>query len=194
MAESALMLMACRPFEVRASATTCWHRSVGAYQNLILPGIHCLLLEIDIFWYVADQLYQNMTRTHAFWGYPLCPMITHTVEQVISKSKQDKIKVTNLNNLSKLQIIEFEFKKKSTGDTPLKLLDKMCKYEMEPVSIVENAERNKTTKQTRVILILLMTRCLISHLTHWGRDKWPPFPGIRHFQMHFLEWKCMNFD
>ena len=30
-------------------------------------------------------------------------------------------------------------------------------------------------------------------LTHWGRDKWPPF-SRRHFQMHFLEWKCINFD
>ena len=30
-------------------------------------------------------------------------------------------------------------------------------------------------------------------LTHWGRDKWPPLSS-RHFQMDFLEWKCMNFD
>ena len=30
-------------------------------------------------------------------------------------------------------------------------------------------------------------------LTHWGRDKCPTF-SRRHFQMHFLEWKCINFD
>ena len=30
-------------------------------------------------------------------------------------------------------------------------------------------------------------------LTHWGREKWPTFPR-RHFEMHFLEWKCMNLD
>ena len=30
-------------------------------------------------------------------------------------------------------------------------------------------------------------------LTHWGRDKWSPF-SRRHFKMHFLEWKCINFD
>ena len=30
-------------------------------------------------------------------------------------------------------------------------------------------------------------------LTHWGRDKWTPFRR-RHFQMHFLEWKCLNSD
>ena len=29
-------------------------------------------------------------------------------------------------------------------------------------------------------------------LTHWGREKWTPFRR-RHFQMHFLEWKCINF-
>ena len=33
----------------------------------------------------------------------------------------------------------------------------------------------------------------ITVLTHWGQDKWPPF-SRRHFQMHFLEWKCINFD
>ena len=30
-------------------------------------------------------------------------------------------------------------------------------------------------------------------ITHWGWDKWPPF-ARRHFQMHFLEWKYINFD
>ena len=30
-------------------------------------------------------------------------------------------------------------------------------------------------------------------LTHWDQDKWPPF-SRRHFQMHFLEWKCINSD
>ena len=34
------------------------------------------------------------------------PMITHTIDQFISdlKSKQDKVKVTNLKNLPRLQI------------------------------------------------------------------------------------------
>ena len=31
----------------------------------------------------------------------------------------------------------------------------------------------------------------LSYLTHWGRDKWPPFRR-RHFQAHFLERKCQN--
>ena len=29
-------------------------------------------------------------------------------------------------------------------------------------------------------------------LTHWSWDKWTPLRR-RHFQVHFLEWKCMNF-
>ena len=32
-----------------------------------------------------------------------------------------------------------------------------------------------------------------ANLTHWGRDKWTPFRR-RHIQMHFREWKYMNFD
>ena len=46
------------------------------------------------------------------------------------------------------------------------------------------------------LCICLASRSLASmskYLTHWGRDKWPPF-SRRHFQMDFLEWKCMNFD
>ena len=32
----------------------------------------------------------------------------------------------------------------------------------------------------------------LNTLTHWGWDKWLPF-SRRHFQMHFLEWKCIIF-
>ena len=28
-------------------------------------------------------------------------------------------------------------------------------------------------------------------IPHWGRDIWTPF-GRRYFQVHFLEWKCLN--
>ena len=31
-----------------------------------------------------------------------------------------------------------------------------------------------------------------NELTYWDRDKWPPI-SWRHFQVHFLEWKCTNF-
>ena len=35
--------------------------------------------------------------------------------------------------------------------------------------------------------------CFVDSLTYWGRDKWTPFRR-RHFQMYFLEWKCLNSD
>ena len=42
--------------------------------------------------------------------------------------------------------------------------------------------------------IVKMNACLgNAMLTHWGRDQWPPF-SRRHFQMHFLDWKYVNFD
>ena len=88
----------------------------------------------------------------SFWGYPLQPheypyiwsvhtgSQAHTIHQFIldPKSKQDKVKVTNWKNLPKLQF--FLFCKKKTLHTThlLKLLDKVCKYEMDPATIVED--------------------------------------------------------
>ena len=76
------------------------------------------------------------------------------------KSKEDKVKVTNLKNLPKFQIFEF-WNKHYTHVLCnvclkiqifywdlLKLLDKMCKYEMDPTSIVEDAERTRFCPQT----------------------------------------------
>ena len=40
---------------------------------------------------------------------------------------------------------------------------------------------------------IVMLYCVEISLTHWGRGKWTPFRR-RHFQMHFLEWKCLNSD
>ena len=40
---------------------------------------------------------------------------------------------------------------------------------------------------------LIMSSPFPSSLTYWGRGKWTPFRR-RHFQMHFLEWKCLNSD
>ena len=75
-------------------------------------------------------------------------MITHTIDQFIldPNSKQDKVKVTNLKNLPKLQIFEFEII--LYGTHLLKLLDKMCKHEMDPASIVEDTERTRFCPQT----------------------------------------------
>ena len=40
------------------------------------------------------------------------------------------------------------------------------------------------------VLYISQMFCL---LRHWGREKWMPICKW-HFQMHFLEWKCLNSD
>ena len=62
---------------------------------------------------------------------------THTHENFTSdpKSNQDKVKVTNLKKIPKLQILKF-CKKLFHATQILKLLDKMYKYEMGPTRTV----------------------------------------------------------
>ena len=60
------------------------------------------------------------------------------------KSEEDKVKVTKLKNSPKFQI----FKQTLHATHLLKLLDKMCKYEMDPMSIVEDTERTRFCPQT----------------------------------------------
>ena len=43
------------------------------------------------------------------------------------------------------------------------------------------------------IFFHLMTLSCLAELIHWGRDKMAAI-SRRHFQMYFLEWKCINFD
>ena len=77
-------------------------------------------------------------------------MITHTIDQFIlnPNSKQDKANVTNLKNLPKLQNFLILKKKNTLHATHLlKLLDKMCKYEMNPASIVEDVEQTRFCPQ-----------------------------------------------
>ena len=60
------------------------------------------------------------------------------------KSKEDKVKITNLKNSPKFQIL----KRALHATHLLKLLDKMCKYEMDLMSIVEDTERTGFCPQT----------------------------------------------
>ena len=60
------------------------------------------------------------------------------------KSKEDKIKVTNFENLPKIQILQQTLH----ATHFLKLLDKMHKYEMDPASTVEDGERTWFRPQT----------------------------------------------
>ena len=52
---------------------------------------------------------------------------------------QDKFKATILKKLPKIQILWF-FKYLNNVTHLLKLVDKMCKYEMDPTSIVEDTD------------------------------------------------------
>ena len=84
------------------------------------------------------------TRTLAFWGYPPPPH-DYPYHWVIldPKSKEDKVKVTNLKNSN------FGILKRALHVTHLlKLLGKMCKYEMDPMSILEDTERTRFCPQT----------------------------------------------
>ena len=97
-------------------------------------------------WQWAETLVETRTtRTPAFWGYPPPPH-DYPYHWVIldPKSKEDRVKVTNLKNSPKFQI----FKQPLHATHHLKLLDKMCKYEMDPMSIVEDTERTRFCPQT----------------------------------------------
>ena len=87
------------------------------------------------------------TRTPAFWGYPPPPH-DYPYHWVIldPKSKEDKVKVSNLKKYAKISI--FLILKWALHATHLlKLLDKMCKYEMDLMSIVEDTERTRFCPQ-----------------------------------------------
>ena len=88
------------------------------------------------------------TRTPAFWGYPPPPHdYPHHWVILDPKSKEDKVKVTNLKNSPKFQISKI-LKQALHGTHLLKLLHKMCKYEMDPMSILEDTERTRFCPQT----------------------------------------------
>ena len=59
-------------------------------------------------------------------------MITQNIDTCWIPSQQDKVKVTNFKKLPKLQFV-LNFEEKTLHATHLKLLDKMCEYEMAPM-------------------------------------------------------------
>ena len=103
------------------------------------------------------KLSQTKTRTHAFWGYTVpphdCPFYWFLLDP---RWKEDKFKVTNLKNLPKFHF--FLFWKILTYETHLlKLLGKMCIYEMDPVSIVEDTDTMKCFAEYPNILSFYLT-------------------------------------
>ena len=99
-------------------------------------------------WYSFSNLLQNWTRTTrtpAFWDTPRRPMITHTSDshQIQSENKTSKLHI--LNNCQKFQILQETWH----ATHLLKLLDKMCKYEMDSIRIVGTTERTCDAGRTR---------------------------------------------
>ena len=77
------------------------------------------------------------TRTPAFWGYPPPPH-DYPYHWVMLDPKSKEVKISN-----------FWILKRALHVTHLpKLLDKTCKYEMDPISIVEDTERTRFCPQT----------------------------------------------
>ena len=108
-----------------------WHPLVGS-DNGLAPKIRPLSKPT------------RTTRTPAFWGYPPPPH-DYPYHWVIldPKLKEDKVKVTNLKNSN------FLILKRALHETHLrKLLDKMCKYEMDLMSIIEDTEQTRFCPQT----------------------------------------------
>ena len=93
-----------------------------------------------------QQCITRTTRTPAFWGYTPPPHDYPYYWFILdTKSKEDKVKVTNLKNLPKFQILTIFFL--HAAHLP-KLLNKMRKNEMDPVSIAEDTERTRFCPQT----------------------------------------------
>ena len=76
------------------------------------------------------------TRTPAFWGYPPPPHDYPYYWFILNpKSKQDKVKITIWRICPNFKL--FNFDKKTLHTTQLlKLLDKMCKYIMDPAGSI----------------------------------------------------------
>ena len=83
------------------------------------------------------QIWTRITRTPAFWGYPLPPH-DYTYHWFIldPKSKQRRQRFKKFAKTSNFLIL----KKKIHVTHHLKLLAKICKYEMDPMSIAEDTE------------------------------------------------------
>ena len=114
------------PFQCVSTISHTKKRKRGANRD-------CLLAKI------CKQNAARTTRMPAFLGYPPpphdYPYYWFTLDP---KSKEDKVKVTNLKNLPKFQI--FEYWKKIHVTHLLKLLDRMCKYAMDPAIDIERTQ------------------------------------------------------
>ena len=88
------------------------------------------------------------TRTPAFWDTPRPHDYPYKWFTSDPKSKQDKVKATNLKKNAKNS--NFEILQETLHATHfLKLFDKMYKYEMDPTRTVGTTERTRNAGWTR---------------------------------------------
>ena len=92
----------------------------------------------------THQLLTRTTRTPAFWDTPRRPMITPTIDSYWIPSQSQSYKFEKLAKASNFGILQ-----KSLHTTHLlKLLDKMCIYEMDQACIAEVTERTRLCPHT----------------------------------------------
>ena len=88
------------------------------------------------------------TRTPAFWGYPSAtswlPILLSHIGSQVKRRQSQTYKFKEFAKISNVWIL----KQPLHATHLLKLLDKMCKYEMDPMSIVEDTERTRFCPQT----------------------------------------------
>ena len=98
--------------------------------------------------HTSDSTTSAKTRTPAFWGYPLLPHEYPYYWVILDpESKEDKVKIVKVKEFVKIS--NFSILKQTLHAThPLKLLDKMCTYEMDLTSIVEVTEQTLFCPQT----------------------------------------------
>ena len=111
-------------------------QEIAKYQNnskLRNPTLAIALLSIfGIYINESIEQLEQLERLR-FENTPAAPSSPIILIHIRSQVEQDKVKVTSLKNLKV---------------THLKLINKMCKYEMDPVSIVEVTERPRFCPQT----------------------------------------------
>ena len=73
-------------------------------------------------------------------------MITHTIESYWIQVKRRQSQSYKFKKFAKIANF-LNFETGITRDTPSKLLAKMCKYEIDPMSIVEDTERTRFCPQ-----------------------------------------------
>ena len=87
------------------------------------------------------------TRTSAFWGYPAASWLHILLSHIGTQVKRRQSQSYKFKEFAKIS--NFWIWKQTLHATHLlKLLDKMCKYELDPTSIVEDTERTRFCPQT----------------------------------------------